>query len=98
MICFLCINIRQAEVSTPPKGPGANVNALKKHLRSLLFIKTENICYISRYFLHYFVSPFHRCVANAVFTDYARPKAGQYTSCDGSNSYSGPGTSILNVA
>ena len=23
-------------------------------------IKTENICYISRYFLHYFVSPFHR--------------------------------------
>ena len=42
-------------------------------------IKTENICYISRYFLH-FVSPFHRCLANAITTDYARSKAGQYTS------------------
>ena len=29
-------------------------------------IKTENICYISRYFLHYFVSPFHRCCAYAI--------------------------------
>ena len=49
-------------------------------------IKTENICYISRYFLHYFVSPFHRCRANAISTDYARSGAGQYTSRDGSNS------------
>ena len=31
-------------------------------------IKTENICYISRYFLHYFVSSFHRCLAKAVST------------------------------
>ena len=37
--------------------------------------KTENICYISRYFLHYFVSPFHRCLTNAISTDYARSRA-----------------------
>ena len=35
-------------------------------------IKIENICYISPYFLHYFVMPFHQCLANAVSTDYAR--------------------------
>ena len=39
-------------------------------------IKTENICYISRYFLHYFVSPFHRCLANVISTDYARSRTG----------------------
>ena len=39
-------------------------------------IKLENICYISRYFLHYFVSLFHRCLANAISTDYARSRAG----------------------
>ena len=49
-------------------------------------IQTENICYISRYFLHYVVSPFHRCRANAFSTDYACSGAGQYTSRDGSNS------------
>ena len=38
----------------------ANVKTLKNHVRSLL--KTDNICYILRYFLHYFVSPFHRCL------------------------------------
>ena len=49
-------------------------------------IKTENICYILRYFLHYFVSPSHWCIANAISTDYARSRAGQYTSRDGNNS------------
>ena len=49
-------------------------------------IKTENICYISRYFLHYFVSPFHRCLANAISTDYARSRTGQYTTRNGSKS------------
>ena len=49
-------------------------------------IKTENICYISRYFLHYFVSPFHRCLANVISTDYARSRAGQNTSRNGSKS------------
>ena len=33
-------------------------------------IKTKIICYISRYFLPYFVSTFHRCHANAISTDY----------------------------
>ena len=49
-------------------------------------IKTENICYISRYFLNYFVLPFPWCHANTISTDYAQSRAGQYTSCDGSNS------------
>ena len=49
-------------------------------------IKTENICYISRYFLHYFVSPFHRCRANVISADYARSRTGQYTFRDGSKS------------
>ena len=48
-------------------------------------IKIKNICYSSRYFLHYFVSPFHWCLANAISTDYARSRAGHYTSRDGSN-------------
>ena len=77
-----------------------NVNALKKkkkkkkkkkqqkkqHVRSILLLKTENICYISRYFLHYFVSPLHRCLANVIPTDYARSRAGQYTCHNGSKS------------
>ena len=49
-------------------------------------VKTEHICYISRYFLHYFVSLFHRCRANAIATYYSCSRAGQYTSRDGSNS------------
>ena len=64
----------------------ANVNALKKHVRWLLCIKSENIWYISRYVLHYFVSPIHRCLASAISTDYARSRAGQYTVRDGSSS------------
>ena len=49
-------------------------------------IKTEKICYILHYFLHYFVSPLHRCLANAFSMDYARSRAGQYTSCNGRKS------------
>ena len=65
----------------------ANVNALKNHVRSLLLHKkTENICNVSRYFLHYFVSPFHSYLANAISTDYARSRVGYYISRDGSNS------------
>ena len=50
------------------------------------WIKTQNICYISRYFLHYFVSAFHRWLTNAISTDYARSRTGQYTSRNGSKS------------
>ena len=39
-----------------------------------------------RYILHYFVSPFHQCLTNTISTDYARSRAGQYTSRHGSNS------------
>ena len=47
-------------------------------------IKAENICYISRYFLHYFVSPFHRGLTHAISMDYALSRAGQYTFRNGS--------------
>ena len=93
---FSCINIRQVPwevLKTKAEGRGfqhlprdlANVNALQNHVRSLLLHKKENICYISRYFLHYFVSPFHLCLANAISTDCARSRSGQYTYGDGSN-------------
>ena len=49
-------------------------------------IKTEKICYILRYFLHYFVLPFHRCLANVISSDHVRSRAGQYTSRKGSKS------------
>ena len=68
---FSCINIRQVPwevLKTEAEGRGfqhlprdlANVNVLKNHVRSLLLHKFGNICYISHYFLHYFVSPFSR--------------------------------------
>ena len=83
---FSCINIRQFPwevLKTEAEGPRdlANVNALKKKnmFDRYNWIKTGNICYISRYFLHYFVSPFHRCHTNAISTNYARSRAGQYT-------------------
>ena len=67
---FSCINIRQVPwevLKTEAEGRGfqhlprdlANVNALKKNMFDRYYcIKNENICYISRHFLHYFVSPF----------------------------------------
>ena len=73
-----CINIRQVPWEV-----------LKTEAGETMFdryycIKTENICYISRYFLHYFISPFHRCLA--ISKDYAHSRAGQYTSRNGSKS------------
>ena len=47
-------------------------------------LKTENICYVLPYFLHHFLSPFHQCLAEAISTDYAHFRAGQYTSHNGS--------------
>ena len=86
---FSCINIRQVPwevLKTEAEGRGfqhlprdlANVNALKTMFDRYYCIKTENICYILRYVLHYFVSPFHRCLANVyiISTDYARSRAG----------------------
>ena len=94
---FSCINIRQVPwevLKTDAEGHGfqhlprdlANVNDLKNMFDRYYCIKTENICYISCYFLHYFVSLFHRCLANVISTDYARSRAGQYTSRNGSKS------------
>ena len=94
---FSCINIRQVRwevLKTEAEGRGfqhlprdlANVNALQNHVWLLLSHKNWTICYISHYFLHYFVSPFHRCLANVNSTGYAHSRAGQYTSHSGSKS------------
>ena len=94
---FSCINIRQVPWRCwKPRPLAAVFNTSQGTWRMLMHwktmfdryycIKTENICYISRYFLHYFVSPFHRCLANVISTDYARSRSGQYTSRNGSKS------------
>ena len=77
---------RRPRFSTPPNGTWRVLMHWKIMFDRYYCIKTENICYFSRYFLHFFVSPFHRCRANAISTDYARSGTGQYTSRDGSNS------------
>ena len=94
---FPCINIRQVPrelLKTEAGGRGfqhlprdlANINAMKNHVRSLLLHKKwKHLLHIALFLLHYFVSPFHRCRANAISTDYARSRAGQYTSRDDSN-------------
>ena len=90
-----CINIRQVRGRCwKPRPKAAVFNYSQETWRILMHwetmfdryycIKTENICYISRYFLHYFVSSFHRCLANAICTDYARSRAEQNTSRNGS--------------
>ena len=67
--------------------PLTNVNALKNHVQlQLLHKKLKTFATFARYFLHYFVLPFHRCLANAISRDYVRLKAGQYTSRNGSKS------------
>ena len=66
--------------------PRPNVNALKRQVRSYYCIKIEIICYISHYLLHYFVSPFHWCLAHAIVSDCTRSRAGHYIFRDGSYS------------
>ena len=90
---FSCINICQVhwEVLKTEASLGfqhlprdlANVNALKNHVWSLLLHKNWKHLH---YFLHYFVLPFHRCLTNVISADYARSRAGQYTSRNGSKS------------
>ena len=93
---FSCINIRQVPWEVLKTAAGAAVfNTSQGTWRMLMHwktmfdcyycIKTENICYISHYFLHFFVLPFHRCLANVISTDYASSRAGHYTSREGSN-------------
>ena len=64
----------------------ANVNALKNHVRSLLLHKNWKHLLHFALFLHNFVSPLNRSLANVISTDYARSRAGQYTSRNGSKS------------
>ena len=85
---FSCINIRQVPwevLKTEAEGTWQMLMHWKTMFDRYYYIKIKNICYISRYFLHYFVSPFHWCLANAIFTVYARSRARDYTSHDGSN-------------
>ena len=85
---FSCINICQVlrEVLKTSLGTWRILMHWKTMFDSYYCIKSENICSILRYFLHYFVSPFHRCLANAISSDYAHSRARHYTSRDGSNS------------
>ena len=92
---FSCINICQdprevlkteAAVFNTSLGTWRMFMHWKTMFDRYYWIKTETICYISRYFLHYFVLPFHRCLANVISTDYAHSRAGQYTSRNGSKS------------
>ena len=76
---------RKPRFSTTPKG-SANVTAYKIMFVRYYCMKSENVCYILHYFLYYFVSPFHQCLAKAISTDYARSRAVHYTSRDGTNS------------
>ena len=93
---FSCINIRQVPwevLKTEAEGRCfqhlprglANVNALKNYVRSLLLHKNEKHLLHFALFLALFCFPFSRCRTNAISTDYARSRAGQYTSRDGSN-------------
>ena len=70
-----------APVTFAPAGamtPSAEFLLLHKNWKLLL--------HFPLYLLHYFVSPFHRCLVNAISMDYARSRAGQYTSRIGSKS------------
>ena len=92
---FSCINFRQfprevlkteATVFNTSLGTWRMLMHWKTMFDRYYCIKTENSCYISRYFLLYFVSPFHRCLANAIFTDYVRSRCWQCTSRNDSKS------------
>ena len=82
---FSCINIRQVHERCWEPRPKATVFNISQgtwwmlmHWKTMFdryhCIKTEKICCISHYFLHYFV------------LDYALSRAGQYTSRNGSKS------------
>ena len=106
---FSCINIRQVPwevLKTEAEGRGfqhlprglANVNALKKkHVRSLFLLKNWNICYISRYFLHYFVLPFLPMSRERYFHGLSS-FWGRAVHISWRQQFCGSGTSILKVA
>ena len=93
---FPCVNICQVPwevLKTEAEGCDfqhlpkdlANVNALKDHVWSLLLHKKWKHLLHFTLFLYYFISPLHWRLANAISTNYARSRAGQYTSRDGIN-------------
>ena len=56
---------------------GRRVNALKNYVRSILLHKNGIHLLHFTLFWHYFVSPFHQCLANVILNDYARSAARQ---------------------
>ena len=91
---FSCINIRQIPwevLKTKAEGRGfqhlprdlANVNVLKNNVRSYYCIKPEKKFATFRVFS---CTILFRLFTDVARTDYARSRAGQYTSRDGSNS------------
>ena len=85
---FSCFNIRQVPwevLKTYADGRGfqhfprdlANVNALKKHIWSLLLHKNW------KHLLHFALYLALFCLANAISTDFAHSRTRQYTSRDG---------------
>ena len=107
---FSCINIRRSRGRYwKPRPEAAVFNTSQGTWRMLMHwktmfdryycIKTENICYISHYFLHYFVLPFHRCLANAISNFYGLCLfKGRTVHMSWRQQIFGPGTSILKVA
>ena len=68
--CGRCWKLRpEAAVFNSSQGTCRMLMHWKTMFDRYYCIKTENICYISHYFLHYFVLPFHRCLANVISMD-----------------------------
>ena len=87
MVCHALTFARSRRFSTSPKGPGECFMHWKTMFDRSYCIKTENICYISRYFFTLFSFAFSQMSRERNFpTNYARSRAGQYTSCNGSKS------------
>ena len=94
---FSCINLRQVPwevLKTEAEGRGfqhfprdlANVNALKNHVRSLLLHKNRKHLLNFALFLALFSFAFSPMSRECNFNDYARSRARQYTSRNGSKS------------
>ena len=103
---FSCISIRQvtrevlkteASVFNTSLGTWRMLTHWKIMFDRYYCIKTENICSISRYFLHYFVPPFHRCLANAIFHGLCSFWC-RALHISWRQQFCGPGTNILKVS
>ena len=86
---FSCINIRQvpsASVFNTSQGTWRIFMHWKTMFDRYYCIKTQPLLHFALFLALFLVSPFHRCLSNVISTDYARSRAGQYTSRNGSKS------------